>query len=102
VTSLGLPKTPGDPREMSWYTPDGRLYDVLADDALAWCGAENRYGRHCLLELKPVYPAQDVFQKLRGLARLFETAVLLVYGRPDTVPARPVRPRGACRGPTKR
>ena len=71
---------------VTWYTPDGYLYDVLSDGALDWCGAMNRHGRHCLLEIKPVYPAQDVFHKLRTLATKFNVAVLLVYGRPDVVP----------------
>lgn len=71
---------------VTWYTPDGMLYDALGDCSLEWCGPANRHGRHCLLELKPVYPSQDVFQKLRTLARRFDFPVLLVYGRPDIVP----------------
>ena len=53
---------------VTWYTPDGYLYDVLSDAALEWCGPANRHGRHCLVEIKPVYPAQDVFSKLRTRA----------------------------------
>lgn len=52
-----------------------------------WCGEANRHGNNCVLEIKPVYPAQDVFSKLRSLARLFGTPVLLVYGRPDQTSA---------------
>lgn len=75
-----------EPHGVAYYTPDGHLYDLLADDALAWCGPANRHGRNAVLEIKPVYPAQDVFQKLRALATLFHTPVLLVYGRPDIAP----------------
>lgn len=70
---------------VTWYTPDGLLYDVLSDGAREWCGDANRHGSNCILEIKPVYPAQDVFGKLRALARLFDVPVLLVYGRPDVV-----------------
>lgn len=69
-----------------WYTPDALLYDILADDAHTWCGVTNRHGRHCVVEIKPVYPAQDVFSKLRSLARLFHIPVVVLYGRPDVVP----------------
>lgn len=67
-----------------WYTPDGTLFDVLRSAAVrAWCGADNWYGAHCLLEIKPVYPAQDVFGKLRAVAQAFHVPVLLLYGRPE-------------------
>ena len=46
----------------------------------------DRHGRNCVLEVKPVFPAQNVFIKLRTLARSFYLPVLLVYGRPDVVP----------------
>lgn len=55
----------------------------LLHSAKQWCGDANCNGRNCVLEIKPVYPAQDVFSKLRTLARLFAVPVLLVYGRPD-------------------
>lgn len=76
----------GTTTTVTWYTPDGHLYDILGDDVMAWCGDANRHGRNCVLEVKPVYPAQDVFAKLRLLAHRFSIAVLLVYGRPDIVP----------------
>lgn len=66
-----------------WYTPDGILFDALSAPLLEWCGPENRHHGNCVLEIKPVYPAQDVFIKLRTLARDFQTPVLLLYGRPD-------------------
>lgn len=71
---------------MVWYTPDGMLFDVLTCPQLRdWCGADNWYGSHCLLEIKPVYPAQDVFGKLRAVALTFHVPVLLLYGRPELV-----------------
>lgn len=75
-----------DDAAVVWYTPDALLYDVLGDEALALCGPVNRHGRHCVVEIKPVYPTQDVFAKLRALARLFYIPVVLLYGRPDVVP----------------
>lgn len=37
-----------------WYTPDGMLFNVLSLAALEWCGDQNRFGSHCILEIKPV------------------------------------------------
>lgn len=72
-----------DAESTVWYTPDGILFDALSDATVAWCGPANRYGARCVLEVKPVFPAQNVFAKLRALARDFRIAALLLYGRPD-------------------
>lgn len=66
-----------------WYTPDGMLYDILSPALMEWCGPQNRHHGNCVLEIKPVYPAQDVFIKLRTLAKDFGVPVVLLYGRPD-------------------
>jgi hypothetical protein len=79
-------RTGGTDPVVTWYTPDGLLYDILSDEALEWCGGSNRHSRHAWLEIKPCFPAQDVFVKLRRLAIDYEHPVVLLYGRPDIVP----------------
>ena len=43
-----------------WYTPDGMLFNVLSPAALQWCGDQNRFGMHCVIEIKPVWTSLPV------------------------------------------
>ena len=87
------------------YTPDGILFSDNDSEIYNWCmqpNTEENWHQHCmLLEIKPVFPSVDVFEKLKSVCLTYRWSILILYGDP-TVPPTAEKIHYGCVGADKR